>query len=165
MEDFKFTAGDQRVYRIRSMSESDLPQVLAIERAAHSHPWRPEHFENCLRAGYLALLVESQDEQTPVAYALVSAGGDQADLLNIAVAPEAQGRGIAKALLLFLLGLLTDRVDSIFLEVRASNQSAIRLYEGIGFNQVGLRRSYYPADDGREDALVMALALSMPALD
>lgn len=165
MTDFSFAGTDGVHYTIRSMVEADLPDILAIERRAHSHPWQVEHFENCLNAGYLALVVESPGHQGPVGYALASAGGGQADLLNIVVAPEMQRRGVARSLLLFLLGLLGDRVDSIFLEVRASNQGAIRLYEEIGFNQVGLRRDYYPAAGGREDALVLALALSMPMVD
>lgn len=171
--DFSFEGTDGLCYTIRPMDEADLPEILAIEQRAHSHPWRPEHFENCLNAGYLALVVEAAEvkpsetssagSKSPVAYALASAGGGQADLLNLVVAPEMQRRGIARALLLFLLGLLGDEVDSIFLEVRASNHGAIRLYEETGFNQVGIRRDYYPAADGREDALVLALALSMPA--
>lgn len=159
---FVFAAGDNRRYSIRAMSAADLPAILAVEQRVHSHPWRPEHFENCLKAGYLALVVEAEHDQRLAAYALASAGGGQADLLNIAVAPEAQRRGIARSLLLFLLGLLGDGIDSIFLEVRASNHGAIRLYEDLGFNQVGLRPGYYPAANGREDALVFALALSMP---
>lgn len=163
--DFSFEAADGLRYTIRPMVDADLPEILAIEQRAHSHPWRAEHFENCLKAGYLALVVYPPAGAGPVAYALASAGGGQADLLNIVVAPEAQRRGIARSLLLFLLGLLGDSVDSVFLEVRASNHGAIRLYEEMGFNQVGLRRDYYPAADGREDALVLALALSMPADD
>lgn len=159
---FDFEFGDRVRYRARAMTEADLPAILAVEQRAHSHPWRLEHFENCLKAGYLALVVEAEDGASLVAYALASAGGGQADILNIAVAPEAQRQGIARSLLSYILGLLDGQVDTVFLEVRASNHGAISLYEDLGFNQVGRRRDYYPSADGREDALVLALALSLP---
>lgn len=159
---FAFEAGDKARYSIRAMTEADLPSIMAIETRAHSHPWRQEHFENCLKAGYLALVVEREQEGGVLAYALASAGAGQADILNIVVAPEAQRRGLARALLEYLIGLLTGLADSVFLEVRASNYGAIALYEELGFNQVGRRRDYYPTDNGREDALLLALALSLP---
>lgn len=146
---------------VRPMTPLDLPDVQAVEARVHSFPWRPVHFANCLEAGNLAFVVEEPDsgQFRIVAYALASVGGGDADLLNVAVAPEHRRRGIARQLLEFLFRRIASRADTLFLEVRASNRAAIELYEKLGFNQVGQRPNYYPARGGREDALILALGL------
>lgn len=85
---------------------------------------------------------------------------DEATLFNIAVDPAYQRRGLGKKLLNHLIEQLQQRdIFTLWLEVRASNQAAIALYEQTGFNEVSVRRNYYPAHHGREDALIMALSL------
>jgi len=146
---------------LRPMSPEDLPAVNAIELRAHSHPWQPVHFSDCLKAGYLALVMELPDGEL-AGYALASTGGRQADLLNVVVAPEYQGQGLGNQLLEAIMALVADQADELYLEVRASNERAIALYEKHGFNRVGLRPNYYPAGRGREDALILACSLPAP---
>jgi ribosomal-protein-alanine N-acetyltransferase len=157
----QLTANDGLRLRIRSMSTDDVETVLPIERKLQFHPWRPAHFLDSVRAGKLAVVLETADGPlaTMVAYAVVSVGGGEAELLNIGVAPEYQRRGIARRLLEWLIDRIAARADTLFLEVRASNAGAIALYEAMGFNQVGLRPNYYPAAKGREDALIFARTL------
>jgi [ribosomal protein S18]-alanine N-acetyltransferase len=154
---------------VRAMTTDDLDAVQAIEQSVQFHPWRPAHFANCLKTGNLALVVEAPAASVPsqtsaphaiVAYAIVAVGGREADLLNIAVTPASQRQGIASRLLEYLVAQITGRADTLFLEVRVSNSTAIHLYDKLGFNQVGVRPNYYPARSGREDALILARTLS-----
>lgn len=141
----------------RRMTEADLDAVLKIEYAAFSHPWTRGIFLDGLKSYEIWLMFEG-DQQ--VGHGVINVIIDEAHLLNITVKPESQGRGLG----LLLLDKLMKRAYEIngrecFLELRASNQSAYRLYERYGFNEVGRRRDYYPAVGGREDALVMACTL------
>jgi ribosomal-protein-alanine N-acetyltransferase len=141
----------------RRMTEADLDAVLKIEYAAFSHPWTRGIFLDGLKSYEIWLMFEG-DQQ--VGHGVINVIIDEAHLLNITVKPESQGRGLG----LLLLDRLMKRAYELngrecFLELRASNQSAYRLYERYGFNEVGRRRDYYPAVGGREDALVMACTL------
>ena len=144
--------------RIRAMTTDDVDLVLALETQLQSHPWLRSHFDNCLAIGNLALVVEYQDCPV-IAFAIVSIGGGEAELLNIAVDPAFQGRGVARRFLLEIISHIKDQAETIFLEVRPSNHQAIHLYESIGFNQVGVRPNYYNSATGREDALLYAMTL------
>ena len=131
----------------RPMNEADLDAVLAIESLAFSHPWSRGLFADALRSYECWVMLED----------LIL---DEAHLLNITVAPACQGRGLGLALLTHLMQRARQRGgQECFLEVRASNLSAYRLYERFGFNEIGRRRNYYPAPGGGEDALVMACTL------
>ncbi|WP_028614524.1 ribosomal protein S18-alanine N-acetyltransferase [Halopseudomonas pelagia] len=142
----------------RPMLESDLEQVLSIECAAFSHPWTPGIFLDCVRSGYECWLLFHGNQQ--VGHSVLSAAGDESHLLNITIKPEHQGFGFGAALLAFIIERARQRKAEVtFLEVRASNEAAARLYERFGFNEIGRRRNYYPAAGGREDALVMAYSL------
>lgn len=152
------------VLRVRPMTADDLEAIQSIEQRVQSHPWRPAHFANCLNAGNLALVMERggdapRSERSISAYAIVAVGGREADLLNVAVVPESRREGIASLLLNYVIARIADRADNLFLEVRESNSAAIGLYENLGFNQVGVRPNYYPARQGREDALILARSL------
>jgi ribosomal-protein-alanine N-acetyltransferase len=141
----------------RRMTEADLDAVLKIEYAAFSHPWTRGIFLDALKSYEVWLMFEGEQQ---VGHGVINVIIDEAHLLNITVKPESQGRGLG----LLLLDKLMKRAYEIngrecFLELRASNQSAYRLYERYGFNEVGRRRDYYPAVGGREDALVMACTL------
>lgn len=141
--------------RIRRMTEADVEAVIAIERRAYPFPWTPGIFRDCLRVGYNAWVCLQGEEIR--GYALMSSGGGEAHLLNICIDPDYQGGGLGRFLLQHVLRQ-AGRVgaDQIFLEVRPSNAAAIHLYEDLGFIEVGRRKGYYPAEQGREDALILA---------
>lgn len=141
------------------MLEEDIPAVLAIEGEVYPHGWTEGIFRDCLRVRYSCWSLV-QDEEL-IGYAVMSVAVGEAHILNVAVAPHTQGKGLGRDLLMHLLH--TGRrhgAETAFLEVRPTNQIAIRLYETAGFHQVGLRRDYYPGDNGREDAVIMARELA-----
>jgi ribosomal-protein-alanine N-acetyltransferase len=144
----------------RAMAASDLPAVLALEQTAYPFPWSQGNFIDSLAAGYLAW-VRHDSEQQLVAYCVAQPGHQETHLLNLTVAPQQQRRGHGRALLLALAGWARERGDAaLWLEVRQSNVAGRALYAGAGFDDVGLRRGYYPAaQQKREDAVVMRLAL------
>lgn len=144
----------QPTLEIRPMRRSDLAAVLAIEHGAYPFPWSAGIFRDCLRVGYRCLVLT--DLGRVCAYAIFSIAVDEAHLLNLCVATERRRTGLATLLLDHVLSdAALAGVDRLYLEVRPSNRAAIRLYGGQGFRQVGRRPGYYPADGGREDALVM----------
>ena len=143
---------------LRPLRESDLNAVMAIEVRGYPYPWTRGIFIDCLRARYPGLAMEQ--DGLLVGYALLSIAADEAHLLNICVDPLSQTRGLGRQLLRAMVALARDRrAQRIFLEVRPSNTPALALYESEGFNEIGRRPRYYPAADGREDALVMAMEL------
>ena len=143
---------------LRPMREDDLDTVMAIERRAYPFPWTRGILRDCLRAGYPAWVMEEGAEA--IGYAVLSIAAAEAHILNLCTAPEMQGRGHGRYLLRALLELARGRgVQRVFLEVRPSNTHAVALYHGEGFNEIGRRPRYYPAAQGREDAIVMAIEL------
>ncbi|PAU64992.1 ribosomal-protein-alanine N-acetyltransferase [Pseudomonas sp. PIC25] len=141
----------------RPMSEADLEAVLKIEYAAFSHPWTRGIFLDSLKSYDCWLMFEGSQQ---VGHGVIQVVAGEAHLLNITVKPESQGRGLGLRLLEHLMRRARElQAGECFLEVRASNQPAYRLYERYGFNEIGRRRDYYPAVGGREDALVMACTL------
>ncbi|HYQ39011.1 MAG TPA: ribosomal protein S18-alanine N-acetyltransferase [Pseudomonas sp.] len=141
----------------RRMTAADLDAVLKIEYAAFSHPWTRGIFTDALASYECWVMFEGSQQ---VGHGVIQLIADEAHLLNIAVKPESQGRGLGLSLLAHLMQRARERGgNECFLEVRASNESAYRLYERFGFNEIGRRRDYYPAVGGREDALVMACPL------
>jgi ribosomal-protein-alanine N-acetyltransferase len=144
----------------RPMAASDLPAVLALEVTAYPFPWSQGNFIDSLAAGYLAW-VRHDSQQQLVAYCVAQPGYQETHLLNLTVAPQQQRRGHGRALLLALAGWARERGDAaLWLEVRQSNAAGRALYAGAGFDDVALRRGYYPdAQQKREDAVVMRLAL------
>ncbi len=142
-----------------ALAGEDLPEILAIEEAAHSYPWSEAVFEDCLRAGYR--LDGAFERGSLLGYSVAMAVLDEWHLLNLCVDPAVQHRGVGR----FLLERLLDSARAagagcLILEVRAGNHAAIALYESAGFADIGLRKAYYPAPQGREDARVMRLALT-----
>ena len=143
---------------LRPMREDDLAAVQMIESRAYEFPWTVGIFRDCLRADYPAWVLH--DGNRIAGYFLMSIAAGEAHVLNICVAPELQGQGHGRRLLHALLQMARGRhVSRVFLEVRPSNAHAIALYFDEGFNEIGRRPRYYPARDGREDALVMAIEL------
>ena len=148
-----------RLVKIRAMSPGDIPAVGALERAAYPFPWSEGIFRDCLRVGYLCRVAEFEGDV--VAYGIVAMGAGEAHILNLCVRDDLRGRGVGRQILMLLLERARQAgVAEAFLEVRPSNRLAISLYQSVGFVQVGLRKGYYQADPGREDALVLKLALA-----
>jgi ribosomal-protein-alanine N-acetyltransferase len=140
------------------MAESDLERVIAIERAIYEFPWTRGNFRDSLRAGYSCWTARAGGEL--VAYAVMMLAAGEAHLLNLSVAAGRQRQGHGRSLLAHLLATARGHgAHVLFLEVRPSNAAAKRLYDGLGFEQIGVRRGYYPAREGREDALVFSLNL------
>jgi len=141
--------------QLRPMSMSDLPVVMAIEEDSYEFPWTEGIFRDCLRNHYQCWVYESGGRI--LAYAVMSVGIDECHLLNICVDAVHRGQGIGSHLIEQMLGLARRlNMRMAFLEVRCSNTDAYRLYLRHGFNEIGVRRNYYPASGGREDALVLA---------
>lgn len=139
---------------IRVMQASDLRAVATLESHSYAFPWSENIFRDCLRAGYYCCVVETEREI--VGYGVLSAGAGEAHVLNICVAEGDRGRGLGSRLLQHLIGhARTSGAREVFLEVRPSNTVAINLYRASGFSQVGIRRGYYQAVGGREDAVVL----------
>lgn len=142
----------------RPMTAQDLSAVMRIEPTIYSHPWTLGNFRDSLNAGHSAWVMELAGEL--VGYALVMMVLDEAHLLNISVAKPFQGQGLGRALLAQMIAISRRyQAANMFLEVRVSNTSAIALYEALGFCEMGIRRNYYPTKSGREDAVLMGLAL------
>ena len=152
------TSARHRLVRFRAMIPSDVPGVGLVERESYAFPWSEGIFRDCLRVGYLCRVAECDGEI--VAYGIVAMGAGEAHILNICVSEAMRGRGVGRQ----MLNLLLERsrqagMSEVFLEVRPSNMHAIALYHAEGFNEIGRRPRYYPAKEGREDALVMAIEL------
>jgi [ribosomal protein S18]-alanine N-acetyltransferase len=144
--------------RIRPMRDEDVDIVLAIERRAYGYPWSRGIFIDCLRVPYVCEILEEGDQV--LGYAIMSLGGDEAHLLNLCLDESAQGRGLGTLVLDHLMRRATlEGVRVLYLEVRPSNARAIKLYRRAGFARIGVRRNYYRAAAGREDALVLARSL------
>lgn len=142
----------------RPMSEDDLSNVLEIEQRAYAFPWSRGIFQDCLRVGYCCWVMEQ--DGTILAYGVLSIVAGEAHILNLCVDNACQGQGFGRCMLDYLLGIASKhQSDTIFLEVRPSNHVAKRLYMNAGFDEVGMRRNYYPAKLGREDAIIMARSL------
>jgi ribosomal-protein-alanine N-acetyltransferase len=131
---------------------------MEIERRSYPHPWTRQIFNDCLRAGYCCWVCEQQG--VIEGYGVTSIAAGESHLLNLCVRPESQQQGVGRKLLLHLISLARrQNAELMFLEVRPSNRAARALYESMGFNELGSRREYYPADKGREDALILARVL------
>lgn len=151
---------------IRSMCPSDLTVVTEIESDSYNFPWSYGVFRDCLLAGYQSLVLVISG--TVTGYGIMSVAASEAHLLNLCVHPDAQrlgyGRRLLNALLVRAEELKVRQVftgDSITLEVRPSNQIALNLYHSAGFEQIGIRPSYYRAEEGREDAVILSIALHL----
>jgi ribosomal-protein-alanine N-acetyltransferase len=144
--------------RFRPMQFEDLDRIMEIEPKIYSHPWSRGNFADSLHAGYSCWVYESGGEVA--GYAVMMSVLDEAHLLNISIAGERQGQGLGRALLNHLVDTARRHgATMMFLEVRPSNKNAIALYESMGFNEFSIRKGYYPAHNGREDAILMGLAL------
>jgi ribosomal-protein-alanine N-acetyltransferase len=143
---------------LRPMQMDDLDAIMQIEPTIYSHPWTRGNFSDSLNSGYSAWVLESEGKI--IGYALMMMVMDEVHLLNLSVAKPQQKQGLGRYLLMHMLQIAKNhKAANMFLEVRPSNISAIALYEKLGFCEMATRRGYYPAKQGREDAILMGLAL------
>jgi ribosomal-protein-alanine N-acetyltransferase len=150
--------GETGDIRVRPATETDLAAVCAVEVESFPRPWSPGTFARLLERSDAELWVASGGEGSVVGHVVFWVAGDEGEVANIAVSPARRGAGLGGRLLDRALERMMDRrVAEVFLEVRASNRAAQRLYESRGFSRVGLRPGYY--DRPREDAVIMRRAL------
>jgi ribosomal-protein-alanine N-acetyltransferase len=151
---YGLTAHDQ----FRPMQLNDLDAIMAIEPYIYPYPWTRGNFSDSLNSGYSAWVLLRNE--VIIGYALVMMVLDEAHLLNLSIAKDHQKQGLGRVLLEHMIDIAkNNQAANMFLEVRPSNISAIALYENMGFNEMAIRRGYYPAKNGREDAVLMGLAL------
>jgi len=146
-------------FSIRCMELADLEAVSLIEQWVQVVPWTKNIFIDCLRAGYQGFIVERRQEV--VGFVLFTFAAGECHILNIAISPLEQSQGIGYWLMQYVLNHLKQlSASSVFLEVRASNRKAQALYKKLQFKEIGQRKGYYQAKQGREDAIVMSLELA-----
>lgn len=139
----------------RRMKTDDVAQIMQVEKSVYQYPWTEGIFNDCIRVGYECWLAEI--DETMVAHAVISIAAGESHILNISVDNQYQGQGIGKRFIEFLVDIAkSKKVSTILLEVRPSNVQAINCYNATGFNEIGCRKDYYPAPNGREDALLFA---------
>ncbi len=149
---------NQPLLNFRPMVEEDLGQILDIETISYTFPWSETIFQDCLRVGYCCWVLESDGFIS--GYSVMSVAVNESHILNICMHPSVRGQGYGRIMLDHLLDLARKHnADIAFLEVRPSNAIAKQLYLAANFNEVGIRRNYYPAQFGREDAVIMACSL------
>lgn len=138
---------------IVTMTECHVASVAALEKCCFSDPWSENSVASELK-NPLALWLVAEMEGTVAGYIGSQTCGDESDMMNVAVHPDWRRRGIAEALVTALVQQLKQRGSRcLTLEVRASNEGAIALYEKLGFSQIGRRKNYYR--NPREDALIL----------
>ena len=146
----------EETYRL--MSQEDLSRVMTIEESAYQFPWSKTIFKDCIKAGYTCWVVELENEI--IGYAIFINAVQECHLLNLCINPDLQSRGYGRKLLAKILDDAKENYATcVFLEVRPTNRSALQLYESEGFNEVGVRKKYYPTKHGREDAVIFAKEL------
>ena len=145
--------------RLRKMDPADLPKVLEIEALNYEFPWSAGVFKDCFQAmNYTNWVCEAADDSI-VGYCIISVAVGEAHIMNISVSPQFQRQGAGRKMLEHLIEYARPRAEKIFLEVRPSNPGAIQLYRKLGFHEIGIRKNYYPAKHGKEDAIMFALDL------
>lgn len=143
----------------RPFAAGDVAAVVELERAVFGDPWSQRSFHELLDFDHIRGFVVGDGEGGLAGYAFCSCVAEDGEILNVAVAPALRRRGIGRVLIDACLAWLAERgAAKVFLEVRRSNEAAISMYGGYGFETVGLRRGYYRRPT--EDAVTMALDLA-----
>ena len=136
-----------------------LDSVLEIERESNPYPWTARNFSDCIEKGYYSMVLE--DKEKFVGFAIMAISSEESHLLNIGVNKDFRGSGFGEQILKKMI-IAAEVMGSkkIILEVRVSNKIAYRLYEKLGFHEIGERKKYYRLPEGREDAYVMSKTLN-----
>lgn len=143
---------------ILPIQSQDIDQICHIENSANQFPWSRKNFDDSLLSGYQGWIGRINNEV--ICFAIVQNILDEAHLLNICVIPLMQAKGHGKQMLYHVISCAQQRGASLMvLEVRRSNRRAHHLYTTVGFNEMSIRRGYYPALNGREDAILMGLEI------
>ena len=143
---------------LREMTVADMDAVWRIEQQVHTHPWTRGNFSDALGSNNICKVYTHSD--TVLGYAVLMTSVDDAELLDIGIAAEFQRKGLGCRLLIEMINIARSlNMRRMLLEVRPSNVAARGLYDAVGFREIGLRRGYYLADNGREDAIVMECLL------
>jgi ribosomal-protein-alanine N-acetyltransferase len=139
----------------RSMTLGDVERVMTVEQEVYEFPWTDKIFSDCIQVGYSCWL--ALQRQNIVGHGVISVSAGESHMLNLSIAREYQRRGFGKQFIEFLIQQAQAKhAQTMLLEVRPSNTAAINCYNSAGFNEIGLRKDYYPAPEGREDALLFA---------
>jgi ribosomal-protein-alanine N-acetyltransferase len=155
---FPGSVDEESLMRIRKMETTDLAEVLALEQKMYQYPWTQGIFDDCMVVGYYCWICEDKDKV--FGYCILSVAVDEAHIMNLCVDPEFQGQGWGNKMLELMIETARAKdVDTLLLEVRPSNKAALALYSKHGFNEFGVRKGYYPTETGREDAVMLGLAL------
>ena len=148
--------------RIRTMTLADVPQVGIIERSSYQFPWSEGVFRDCIRVGYICRVMEVDGNVG--GYGIMSYGAGEAHVLNVSMRSDLRSSGLGRRMMTYLIERArVAGMQDVFLEVRPSNPIAIALYKSLGFVQIGVRRGYYQAVGGREDAWVFKRTLEPKA--
>jgi ribosomal-protein-alanine N-acetyltransferase len=159
------------------MQAADLDEVLSIESVSHIHPWTKGNFSDSLAAGHWAYCIRRLLDQANIssgsyldpqvlwAYCILYPAVDELHLLNITVSPKLRKLGLGSRMMVAIEGVAAQQnMPRIILEVRPSNESAFNLYQKLDYEQIGIRKNYYPANPEsgkREDAIVMAKSIKL----
>ncbi len=143
---------------IRRMTAADLMHIMRIEETNHPYPWSEAIMSDCFKDNYVSYVYIQDDEI--IGYIIQTIAADESNILNVCVDYKFRKNGIAEKLMFEALNYCkSNGIHTVFLEVRSSNMPAINLYNKCAFVEVGVRNGYYPAKNGREDAIVMALEI------
>lgn len=139
----------------RRMRLEDVAGVIEVEQEVYQFPWTERIFSDCIRVGYHCWLALRGGQI--VGHAVISVTSDESHMLNLSIAGAHQRRGYGREFIEFLIAQAREHAaQTMLLEVRPSNIAAINCYNSAGFNEIGSRKDYYPASEGREDALLFA---------
>lgn len=148
-------------FSVKKMTAEDVPQVTALEQRAFSEPWSEKGFSDALLQERNVFLVARSTDGRIVGYCGMYGVADEGEITNVAVEETYRRRGIAASLLLRLKEYARqDGIAAVFLEVRRSNEAAVRLYEKSGFAVCGIRKAFYRRPV--EDALTMRCSIMIP---
>ena len=152
----------------RRMRRGDLDAVMQNETRSYAFPWTRGIFLECLASHYhswVMSLLDDSGEEKIIGHCVISSAAGEAHLLNVCVCRDFQGEGFGRQLVEYMIEVIRGlNASVVFLEVRPSNHVAIELYESLGFNEIGIRKNYYPAHIGQEDAKILALQLDLNQL-
>jgi ribosomal-protein-alanine N-acetyltransferase len=139
----------------RRMTLGDIDRVMQVEQEVYEFPWTDKIFSDCIGVGYSCWLALQQ--RNIVGHAVISVATGESHMLNLSIARQYQRKGFGRQFIEFLIQQAqAKQAQTMLLEVRPSNTAAINCYNSAGFNEIGLRKDYYPAPEGREDALLFA---------